>query len=122
MGIRNLGCDVPKISLPIKAKKTLRKVIKGECYMAKICKHVKNETTYACKGRELMFQQVVNGVVGDKHRNFFQFAILKHDRPMLEYGAYKEPFDFLNLEENPKIQWIDSIGWAMAQHMHNMVE
>jgi hypothetical protein len=36
---------------------------------------------------------------------------------MLEYGAYKEPLDFLNLEENPKIQWTDSIGWAMAQHM-----
>ncbi len=46
--------------------------------MAKICKHVKNETTYACKRRELMFQQVVNGVVGEKHRKFIQFAILKH--------------------------------------------
>jgi hypothetical protein len=25
-----------------------------------------------------MFQQVVNGVVGEKHRKFIQFAILKH--------------------------------------------
>jgi hypothetical protein len=49
MGFRNLGCDVPKISLPKKAKKTLRGVKKVEWYMAKDYKHVKNETNYVCK-------------------------------------------------------------------------
>jgi hypothetical protein len=125
MDFRNFGCDAPKISLPRKAKKTLRGVKKGEWYMAKDCKHAKNESGYACKGRELMLQQVANGVVGEKHRKFIQFATLfhtlKHGKPMLEYGAHKELFDFLNLEENPKMHWTDSIGWAMVQHMHNMI-
>jgi hypothetical protein len=40
---------------------------------------------------------------------------------MLEYEAHKELFDFLNLEENPKMHWIDSIGSAITQHMHNIV-
>jgi hypothetical protein len=40
---------------------------------------------------------------------------------MLEYEAHKELFDFLNLEENPKMHWIDSLGWAITQHMHNIV-
>ncbi len=61
--------------------------------MAKDCKHVKNETTYACKGKELMLQQVANGVVG-KHKKLIQFAtlfhVLKHGRPMFAYEAHKE--------------------------------
>jgi hypothetical protein len=39
-----------------KASKTLRGVKKGEWYMVKDCKHAKNETTYACKGKELVLQ------------------------------------------------------------------
>ncbi len=39
-----------------KTKKALKGVKNGEWYMAKDCKHVKNETTYACKGKELMLQ------------------------------------------------------------------
>jgi hypothetical protein len=64
-------------------------------------------------------------MVGEKYRNVFQFAtlfhILKHGRPMLEYEAHKELFDFLNLEKNPKMHLTNLIGWAMAQHLHNMV-
>jgi hypothetical protein len=40
---------------------------------------------------------------------------------MLEYETHMELFDFLNLEEILKMHWINSVGWAMAQHMHNMV-
>jgi len=40
---------------------------------------------------------------------------------MLEYEAHKELFDFLSLEENLRMHWINSIGWAMAQHMHGIV-
>jgi hypothetical protein len=35
--------------------------------------------------------------------------------------AHKELFDFLNLEENPKMHWIDSVGWTIIQKMHNIV-
>jgi hypothetical protein len=34
--------------------------------MAKDCKYVKNEIAYACIGRELVLQQVVNGVMREK--------------------------------------------------------
>ncbi len=64
-------------------------------------------------------------MVGEKHQKLIQFATLfhplKHGRPMLEYEAHKELFDFLNLEENPKMHWIDLVGWALTQHMHNIV-
>ncbi len=41
MDFRNFGCDALKISLPIKAKKTLKGVKRGGWYMAKDCKHAK---------------------------------------------------------------------------------
>jgi hypothetical protein len=50
------------------------------------------------------------------------FHTFKHDQPMLVLKVHKELFDFLSLEENPKMNWIDSVGnWAMAQHMHDIV-
>ncbi len=93
--------------------------------MVKDCKHVKNEIAYACKGRELILWHVTNGVVGEKCIKLIQFATLfhtlKHGKPMFEYEVHKELFDFLNLEENPKIHWTNLTSWAMIQHMHNMV-
>ncbi len=93
--------------------------------MVKDCKHARNEISYAWKGREFALQKVINGVVGEKCQKLIQFATLfhhlKHGRPMLEYETHKELFDFLNLEENPKMHWIDLIGWALTQHMHNIV-
>jgi hypothetical protein len=41
--------------------------------------------------------------------------------PYLNMKTHMELFDFLNLEENPKMHWIDSASWAMVQHMHNMI-
>jgi hypothetical protein len=65
---------------------------------------------------------VANGVVGVKYRKLVQFATLfhtlKHGKPMLEYEVHKLLIDFLNVEDNPKMRWIDPMGWAMAQHMH----
>jgi hypothetical protein len=48
-----------------------------------------------------------NGLASEKHKIFVQFATLfytlKHGRPTLEYEVHKDLFDFLNLEENPKM-------------------
>jgi hypothetical protein len=41
--------------------------------------------------------------------------------PLLEYETHKELFDFLNLKENSQMHFKNLIGWAMVQHMHNMV-
>jgi hypothetical protein len=64
-------------------------------------------------------------MVGEKCIKLIQFAtlfhILKHGKPMFEYEAHKELFDFLYLEENLKIHWTNLASWAMTQHMHNMV-
>ncbi len=40
---------------------------------------------------------------------------------MLEYEAHKDLFDFLNLEENPKMHWTNNSSWAMVQHMHGII-
>ncbi len=64
-------------------------------------------------------------MVGGKCIKLIQFATLfhtlKHGKAIFEYEAHKELFDFLKLEENPQIHWIDLTNWAMIQHMHNMV-
>ncbi len=108
-----------------KAEKNMKGMKKGEWYTSNDCKHNKNVTTYACKGRESVLQQVTIGLVSEKHKKLVQFATLfhtlKHGRPMLKYEAHKELFDFLNFEKNPKMHWTYSLGWAMAQHMHGIV-
>jgi hypothetical protein len=80
---------------------------KGEWYTSNDCKHNKNVATYACKGREFILQQVTTRLANEKCKKLVKFATLfhtlKHGQPMLEYNAHKELFDFLNLEENPKM-------------------
>jgi hypothetical protein len=39
--------------------------------MAKDCKHAKTEIACACMGRELVLQQVTNGVDGEKCKKRF---------------------------------------------------
>jgi len=90
----------------------MKGVKKGEWYINKDYKHSKNEATYASKGKEFVLQQVTNGLACEKHRKLIQFATLfhtlKHGRPLLEYEAHKDFFDFLNFEANPKMHWIDT--------------
>jgi hypothetical protein len=85
----------------------MKGVKKIEWYISKDCKHSKNEATYASKGKEFVLQQMTNGLVGEKRKILVQFATLfytlKHGRLMLEYEVHKDLFDFLNLEENPKM-------------------
>ncbi len=85
----------------------MKRVKKGEWYINKDCKQKKNEVVYASKGKEFILQQVINGLVGEKHKKLVQFATLfhtlKHGRPMLEHEDHKDLFDRLNVEENFKM-------------------
>ncbi len=69
--------------------------------------------------------QVINVLVGEKHKNLVHIATLfytlKHGRPTLEYDIHKDLFDFLNLDENPKMHCINVYGWAMVQHVHVII-
>lgn len=82
-------------------------VKKGKWYTNKDCKHVRNEATYASMGKESVLQLIAKGVVGEKCKKLVQFATLfhtsQHGKPMLEYNVHKKLFDFLNLENNPKM-------------------
>ncbi len=66
-----------------------------------------------------------NWLVHEKHKKLVQFVrlfhTLKHGRPMLEYEAHKDLFDFLNFEENPKMHWTNNYAWIMAQHIHGII-
>jgi hypothetical protein len=63
--------------------------------------------------------------VGEKHRNLGHivtlFYALRHGKLMFEYDIHKDLFDFLNLEENPKMHCINVYGWAMVQYMHVII-
>jgi len=37
------------------------------------------------------------------------------------YEAQKDLFNFLNLEKNPKMHWLITFCWVMAQHMHGTI-
>jgi hypothetical protein len=90
----------------------MRGVKKMEWYTNNDYKHSRSQATYAYKGREFILQQVYNGLVGEKHKRLVQFAklfhTLKHGKPMLEYEAHKDLFDFLNFEESPKMHWTNN--------------
>lgn len=98
---------------------------KGIWYTNKDHKHNKNETTYASKGREFILQQVINEFVGEKHNKLVQFITLfhtlKHGRRMFEYEIHKDLFEFLNLEEDPKMHWTKFSSYAMAQHIDGII-
>jgi hypothetical protein len=85
----------------------MKGVKKGEWYTNNEYKQNRNQASYVSKGRKFVLKQVTNGLVGEKCRKLVQFATLfhtlKHGRPMLEYEVHKDLFDFLNLEENPKM-------------------
>jgi hypothetical protein len=97
---------------------------KGERYTINDCKHNINQDAYASKGRKFVLQ-VTNGLVGEKHKKLVQFATmfhtLKHGILMLAYEAQKDLFDFLNLEESPKMHWTNNYGRVMAQHIHGII-
>ncbi len=80
---------------------------KGEWYTNNDCQQSSNQTSYVSKRREFVLEQMINGLVGKKCKKLAQFATLfhtlKHGRPMLEYEVHKDLFDFVNLEENPKM-------------------
>jgi hypothetical protein len=107
-----------------KADRPMKGVKKREWYTSNDYKHNINQVTYASKGRESILQ-VTNGLVGEKHKKLVQFATmfhtLKHDMLMLEYEAQKDLFDFLNLEESPKMHWTNNSSRVMAQHMHGII-
>ncbi len=92
----------------------MKGVKKGEWYTNNDYRHNKNVATYACKGREFVLQQVATRLTGETRRTLVQFDTLfhtlKHGQPMFEYKAHKELFDFLNLEENSRMYWTNSIG------------
>jgi hypothetical protein len=40
---------------------------------------------------------------------------------MSEYETHKDLFEFLNLEEDPKMHWTNISSEAMAQHIHGII-
>ncbi len=84
-----------------------------------------NKVDHASKGMESVLQQVNNGLIGEKCKTLAWFATLfhtlKYGRPMFDYGAHKDLFVFLNLQESPKMHWIYTSNWAMVEHMHGIV-
>lgn len=56
--------------------------------------------------------------VGNRFSLLHLFHTLKHGKLMFEHKVHKYLFNFLNLEENHKIHWINTCSWVMAQPMH----
>ncbi len=58
-----------------KTNKPMKGVKKGEWYTSNDCKHNKNQTAYAFKGRKFVLQ-MTNGLVGERHKKLVQFATM----------------------------------------------
>jgi len=83
------------------------------------------KSSYLCLQKEvsLFCSMLLLGWLVKKVRSWFiQFATLfhtlKHGRPMVEYEAHKELFDFLSFEKNSKIHWIDGLGYGSTHAWH----
>jgi len=61
----------------------------------------------------------------DNKRKVIRFAyifmLLNKQKPMINYKDFKPFFSFLNLKNNPKKHWNDTIGWEIVEHVHNQV-
>lgn len=47
--------------------------------------------------------------------------LLNKRKPMSNYEDFKPLFSFLNLKNNLKKHWNDTIGWEIVKHVHNQV-
>ena len=98
---------------------------KGQWYVAKNCKHLRNERLYAARNSVTVAQQLAV-VKGERARKRLQFAtilhLLQNGRPMLEYAALQPLFTFLDVPKLPKRHWSDSAGWSLAECLHHQVQ
>lgn len=115
-GSRKAVKDIPKYG-----------VKKGDCYIAKDCRHRKNMRLHMAKQPKTILQQVVTSSNrAEKERKKVQFAtlfqILSSGRPVLEYQSRQELYRFLQVPNNPSKHWSTSSGWEMADYMYEEVK
>ena len=78
---------------------------KDQWFIAKNCKHLRNERTYTARSQTTVLEQVTI-LKGERARKQIQFAtilhLLQNGRPMLEYTTLHPLFYFLGLPKLPK--------------------
>ncbi len=89
---------------------------KGQEYIAKDCRHLKNLRLYAHRGSKSILVQI-NRLVGEGNWKIVQmksiFHVLFHGRSMLEYESLYDLFKSLNVPNNSSIYWSNNGGWTL---------
>ena len=104
-GKRKATCDMPN------------GIKKDQWYIAKICKHLRNEYIYAPRSQTTVLEQLIV-LKEERARKEIQFATILHllhkGHPMLEYTALHPLLSFLGVPKLPKKHWLDGVDWLSA--------
>lgn len=93
---------------------------KGDYYIAKDCRHMKNMHLHIARQPKTILEQVImsrNRVGKEKKEVQFTspFYILTSGRPLLEYESQAKLYNFLQVPNTPQKHWSNSNGWVMAE-------
>jgi hypothetical protein len=100
-------------------------IVVRELYICPTNVHVQNKKLYASKGGENVDVQIANGNKVEKINKYLQFVsnfhLLQQDRPMTNFEASKNLFQFLKIENRPCKHWLDTTNWTIVKAMHGII-
>jgi hypothetical protein len=98
----------------------------GEWYRDHENRHFKNEKLFASLTKATVLEQLNMPVEFNWTKKKAQFIVvlflLLNGRPMLDYHAYKELFNFLNVPFVPFKHWSVNSGWGIAECLGQIVD
>lgn len=88
--------------------------------------HKKCMLLYAARGPMTVAEQIQGCSTAESRKKRVQFAtlfqLLAGGRPMTEFEARFELYEFLEVPELPRKHWADGSGWVMAEHLYDFVK
>ncbi len=86
---------------------------------------MQNKKLYASRGWDNVVVQVANGDKVERKKKYLQFVsifhLLQQGKPMTNFEACKNLFQFLKVENYPWKHWLDTTSWTVVEAMHGIV-
>ncbi len=86
---------------------------------------MQNKKLYASRGQDNVVVQVANGDKVKRKNKYLQFVsifhLLQQGKPMTNFEACKNLFEFLKVENCSWKHWSNTTSWTMVEAMHSIV-
>jgi hypothetical protein len=98
----------------------------GEWFRDKENRHLKNEGLFSCLTKATVLEQLNMPVEFNWTKKNAQFIVvlflLLNGRPMVDFPAYKDLMNFLNVPFVPYKYWSVNSGWGIAECLGEVVD